>query len=102
MSREKPNTYTVELRESAVKLVNESNKLVAQAAKELSINANTLRTWITKYSKAKPTDKPESTGEHLYDELKRLCKEVARLIEERDLLKKAKTQKWESKYGWFF
>ena len=29
------------------------------------------------------------TDEHLYDELKRLKKEVARLTEERDLLKKA-------------
>ena len=29
------------------------------------------------------------TDEHLYEELKRLKKEVARLTEERDLLKKA-------------
>ena len=58
-------------------------------AKELGINVNTLHTWIAKYSQAKTTDKPERTDEHLYDELKRLRKEVARLTEERDLLKKA-------------
>jgi transposase len=89
MSREKPNIYTAEFRESSVKLANESNQSVAQVAKELGINVNTLHTWIAKYSKAKPTDKPERTDEHLYDELKRLRKEVTRLTEERDLLKKA-------------
>jgi transposase len=62
---------------------------VDQVAKELGINVNTLHTWIAKYSQAKTTDKPERTDEHLYDELKRLRKEVARLTEERDLLKKA-------------
>jgi len=34
-------------------------------------------------------DKTVRTDEHLYEELKRLKKENARLIEERDLLKKA-------------
>jgi transposase len=58
-------------------------------AKELGINVNTLHTWIAKYSNPKTTDKPERTDEHLYDELKRLRKEVTRLTEERDLLKKA-------------
>jgi transposase len=89
MSREKTNTYTAEFRESAVKLANESNQSITQVAKELGINVNTLLTWIAKYSNPKTTDKPEQTDEHLYDELKRLRKEVTRLTEERDLLKKA-------------
>ena len=78
MSGEKPTIYTAELRESAVKLANESDQSVAQVAKELGINVNTLHTWIAKYSQAKTTHKPERTDEHLYDELKRLRKEVAR------------------------
>ena len=90
MSKPKPNIYTAEFRESAVKLAIESDKPVAQVAIDLGVNVNTLHTWISKYSHAKssPT-KPERTDEHLYDELKRLRKEVARLTEERDLLKKA-------------
>ncbi|TPQ25137.1 transposase [Methylomonas koyamae] len=44
MSREKPNTYTAEFRESAVKLANKSDQSVAQVAKELGINVNTLHT----------------------------------------------------------
>jgi transposase len=45
-----------------------------------------LPTWISKYSRPKTSDKSVRTDEHLYDELKRLKKEVARLTEERDWL----------------
>jgi transposase len=55
----------------------------------LGINPNTLHTWINKYSQPKEQNKTLRTDEHLYDELKRLKKEIARLTEERDLLKKA-------------
>jgi transposase len=87
MSQEKPTTYTAEFRASAVKLANESDQSVAQTAKDLGINVNTLHTWIGKYSRPKESDKTVRTDEHLYEELKRLKKENARLIEERDLLK---------------
>lgn len=89
MSKENPNTYTAEFRASAVKLANESDKPISQVAKDLGINVNTLHTWISKYSRPKESNKAVRTDEHLYDELKRLKKEVARLTEERDLLKKA-------------
>lgn len=89
MSQEKPNTYTAEFRASAVQLANDSDKPITQVAKDLGINVNTLHTWIGKYSRPTEHDKRARTDEHLYDELKRLKKEVARLTEERDLLKKA-------------
>jgi transposase len=89
MSQEKPKIYTAEFRASAVKLANESDKPIAQTAKDLGINVNTLHTWISKYSRPQSTDKTVRTDDHLYDELKRLKKEVAKLTEERDLLKKA-------------
>ena len=89
MSKEKPNTYTAEFRASAVKLANESDKPISQVAQDLGVNVNTLHTWIGKYSLPKDSNKVVRTDEHLYDELKRLKKEVARLTEERDLLKKA-------------
>lgn len=89
MSQEKPKTYTAEFRASAVKLANESDHSIAQTAKDLGINVNTLHTWIGKYSRPQSADKTVRTDDHLYDELKRLKKEVAKLTEERDLLKKA-------------
>lgn len=49
MSQEKPKVYSAEFRESAVKLTNESDKSIAQTARDL-INENTLHTWISKYS----------------------------------------------------
>ena len=83
-----PKSYTPEFRESAVKLAIDSDVTIAQTARELGVNENTLHTWIKKYSRPK-ADAPGRTDEHLYDELKRLKKENARLKEERDLLKKA-------------
>ncbi|MDD5463331.1 MAG: transposase [Methylococcales bacterium] len=89
MSREKPRTYTAEFRASAVKLANESDKSIAEVARDLGLNVNTLPTWISKYGRPTESDKTIRTDNHLYEELKRLEKENARLTEERDLLKKA-------------
>ena len=82
------NTYTSEFKQSAVKLAVESDQTVAKTAKELGVNPNTLHTWIGKYRKPQKSE-GELTEAHLYDELKRLRKENARLKEERDMLKKA-------------
>lgn len=91
MNQEKsqPKIYSAEFRESSVKLAISSDKPITQTAKDLGVNANTLHTWINKYSQPKEQNKTVRTDEHLYEELKRLKKENARLIEERDLLKKA-------------
>jgi len=83
----KPNSYTSEFKESAVKLAVDSDQPVAATAKDLGLNVNTLHTWIGKYSK--PKEIAERTDEHIYDENKRLKKELVRVTQERDLLKKA-------------
>jgi transposase len=89
MNQEKPKVYTAEFRESSVKLASESDKSVAQTARDIGVNENTLHTWINKYSRPIDNIKTVRRDEHLYEELKRLKKEVAQLTEERDLLKKA-------------
>ncbi len=48
-----------------------------------------IHTWINKYSRPVDNIRAVRTDEHLYEELKRLKNEAARLTEERDLLKKA-------------
>ncbi len=40
----KPNHYTVEFKESAVKLAIESDQSVSKTAEELGVNKNTLHT----------------------------------------------------------
>ena len=87
--KQKVKVYSAEFRESSVKLAIGSDQPIAQTARDLGINPNTLNTWINKYSQPKEQSKTVRTDNQLYEELKRLKKENARLIEERDLLKKA-------------
>ena len=87
MSENNKKPYSSEFKESAVKLAIESKKPIAHIAKELGINANSLYGWIGQYSK--PKDPTMRTDEHLYDELKQLKKDLARVTQERDILKKA-------------
>jgi transposase len=84
MSDKKPS-YPSEFKESAVKLAIEAKQPITQTAKELGINVNTLHTWIGKYSQ--PKGATMRTTDHHFDEIKQLKKELARVTQERDLLK---------------
>jgi transposase len=83
------SNHSSQFKQDAVKLAVESDKSVAQTARDLGVNPNTLYTWISKYHQPEtPTNK--GAGEkHPYEELKRLRRENAQLKEERDILKKA-------------
>ena len=87
MPKQKLNTYTAEFKESSVKLAVESGQPVADTARNLGINVNTLHGWIHKYSK--PATSAVKASEHHFDEIKRLKKELYQVTQERDLLKKA-------------
>ena len=94
MSQTKQNPYTAEFRESAVKLAVESDQSVAQTARDLGVNENTLHTWIGKYHRSSSQSnkaKNDIDQQHLYDELKQLRKENKRLRMEKEILKKAST-----------
>jgi transposase len=91
-TKQKSATYTVEFKESAVKLAVESNKPISETAKELGVNISTLHTWIGKYHRNSTNiEKKDNvvSQEHLFDELKRLKKENVQLKEEQAILKKA-------------
>ena len=85
-TKEKP--YQSEFKESAVKLAIESTNPIVQTAKELGINANTPHTWIRQYSSPKESTAMREMNNHI-DEIKQLKKELVRVTQERDLLKKA-------------
>jgi len=87
MTKAKSKVYMAEFKESAVKLAIESKRPIAQLAKELGVTKTSLYNWVDKYSR--PKEPMIRTDEHLYDELKRLKKELAIVTQERDLLKKA-------------
>jgi transposase len=85
--KQKMTFYGVEFKVSAVKLALGSAQPVSQIARELGVNENTLHTWISNYSK--PKDNGMGSTEPIYEENKRLKQELARVTQERDLLKKA-------------
>ena len=79
--------YTREFKVSAVKLVNEQGYSPVEAAKSLGVDPNCVRGWVEKFS-AEAGAAPGSEGA-MKAELRRLRKENARLMLERDILKKA-------------
>jgi transposase len=70
-----------------VALVRSSGRPVAQVAKELGVNHETLRTWVRA---AEAAERPGAAEQSAKDaELARLRKEVAELKLEREILRKA-------------
>jgi transposase len=84
MSRRK---YTREFKLSAVKLVNEQGYSISEAAKSLGIDPNSVRYWVKQFS-GEPGGIPSGDGA-LVAEIQKLRKENARLLMEREILKKA-------------
>ncbi len=83
------SSYSSQFKQDAVKLAVESDQSVANTARDLGVNANTLYTWIAKYHQSEFSSSHSSGEKNSYDELKRLRRENAQLKEERDILKKA-------------
>jgi transposase len=79
--------YTREFKISAVKLVNEQGYSPAEAGKSLGVDPNSVRSWVEKFS-AEEGAAPSGEGA-LQAELRRLRKENAKLLMEREILKKA-------------
>ena len=87
--RKQAKSYSAEFKESAVKLAVESKRPLAQTARELGVSKDTLYGWVRQYH-GKPQSGQETVkAAHVYEELKRLRREVSILKEERDILKKA-------------
>ena len=79
--------FTREFKISAVKLVNEQGYSPAEAGKSLGVDPNSVRYWLEKFS-AEEGMAPSGEGA-LQAELRRLRKENAKLLMEREILKKA-------------
>jgi transposase len=79
--------YTREFKVSAVKLVNQEGYSVVDAARSLGVDPNSVRGWVGKFG-AQAGLAPTGDGA-MAAELQRLRKENARLLMEREILKKA-------------
>ena len=81
--------YTREFKRSAVKLVNEQGYSIPDAARSLGVDAANVRGWVEKLSSSEDGGVVPSGEGALKAELRRLRKENARLLMEREILKKA-------------
>jgi len=79
--------FNREFKISAVQLVNHQGYSVPEAAKSLGVDPNCVRGWMKRFSTEAGTA-PQGEGA-VQAELRRLRKENARLLMERDILKKA-------------
>ncbi len=79
--------FSRELKLSAVKLVNEQGYSIPEAARSLGIDPSNIRGWLEKFA-GEAEAAPGSEGA-LKAELRRLRKENAKLLMEREILKKA-------------
>ena len=82
----KRREFTNEFKLDAVKLAERGEAPVAQVARDLGLHETVLRRWMQRYGK-------RSNGTRLtpeeHEELIRLRREVRRVTEERDILRKA-------------
>lgn len=78
-------------KQEAIRLALTDGKSIAETARNLGIKEATLYNWVSqfKHSQTKIPSEEFSNPAELVDELTRLCKENARLKEEREILKKA-------------
>ena len=80
--------YPPEFREQAVALVLDGNRSAREVARELGINHETLRNWVTKARRDRAAG-PAALNSDERLELARLRRKVAELEVEKEILKKA-------------
>ncbi len=80
--------FTREFKVSAVRLVNEQGYSIPEAAKSLGVDPGSVRDWVGRLPSAEAGLAPSGEGA-LKAEIQRLRKENARLLMEREILKKA-------------
>ena len=88
MERRGPRAYSEDFRREAVRLAESGTKPLAQLARELGIHLETLRGWRRR-ARAHGGSETPSAVPSLEEENRRLRRENARLLKEREILKKA-------------
>lgn len=84
MEQKKRVKYSQEFKDSAIQLV-EGGKSASQVARELGLPEWQVQTWVRDSKKKKKNPSDQS----LLEENKRLKKQLARALEEAEILKKA-------------
>lgn len=88
MKKNRAQVYTLEFKESSAKFAATANQPLTETAKELGVNKNTLAGWVKKYY-PKVNIAGKEANNDLETKLKEVQKELSRVKQERDILKKA-------------
>lgn len=83
-----PPRYTDEFKIEAVKQVTVNGYSLKETAERLGVSLESLRSWIKRYESPEAIEKNRVT-DMANSEIRRLQKELKRVTEERDILKKA-------------
>ena len=75
----RPSKFAPEYRESAVAMVRETGKPIAQIARDLGINEGTVGNWVNRDRRRRGEQRDDQVSETERAELVRLCREVAQL-----------------------
>ena len=81
--------YTEEFKKEAVRLVRESAHPVVQVARDLGIPDNVLYRWTAQHRQAEAHGTIRAAQRAEAEELTRVKRELARVTQERDFLKRA-------------
>jgi transposase len=81
--------YTEEFKKEAVRLVRESAHPVAQVARELGISDNVWYRWTAQHRQAEAHGTTRAAQRAEAEELARVKRELGRVTQERDFLKRA-------------
>ena len=85
----KRRKYTVEFRQEALRLLERSGKGVTAIEEELGITRGLLYKWQGRYGQVSEKGQVKASMNELEAEIRRLKRENAILLEEREILKKA-------------
>jgi transposase len=77
------SNFTEEFKRDAVRQITERGYPVAEVSQRLGVSQHSLYGWKKKFAASNPKGNDET------EEIRRLKKELARVTEERDILKKA-------------
>jgi len=90
MSKKKRKTYSREFKVEAVRLITEKGYSIAEASRNLGVEYSVLRRWKQQLSRDPDNAFPGKGKLKAPDEeMRRLKRELDRVKEERDILKKA-------------
>lgn len=89
MRRKAYKPYSREFRLEAIRLAGVGDKTASQVARELGLRVNQIWKWKQQLEREAAAGGPAKRGRPADDEVARLQREVARLQEENEILKKA-------------